>query len=112
MSLVNDARDVKHVSIAQGADGVTDLVAAVAGQRIYVVRFVITLDAAGTLQFTSGTGPTAESGLMAFAANGGLVVMGDPNSPALKVAALGDKLSISTVTGKAAGWLEYLLDSK
>jgi hypothetical protein len=112
MSLVNDARDVQHVVINQGAAGNTDVVAAVAGQRIYVVRFVITLDAAGTLKFTSGTGPTDESGELSFVASGGLVVLGDPNSPALKVSALGAKLSIFTVTGKADGWLEYLVDSK
>jgi hypothetical protein len=113
MTLIYNGRTVTRVAINQGAAGTTDVVAAVAGLFIYVVSFAVTLDAAlSTLTFRSGTGPTDLTGAMKFADSGGMVAIGTPENPVLKAAAAGDKLSIFTVTGKAQGWLNYLVDPK
>src|SRR5262245_15812829 len=106
-------RTITQIVISQGAAGATDLVTAPgAGLRIYVVSFAITLDAAGTLKFTEGTGPTDLTGAMPVAQNGCFVVGdGDNNSPVLNTVTANSKLSIVTATGKAFGWLRYFIDS-
>lgn len=109
MGLPYKGRSVSRVSIDQGAAGQTDLVALVAGQRIYIVGAFIDVDAAGTLQFNSGTGPTAISGAIPIAANGGFVLPADVDNP-WNFTAVGEKLGILTATGKAKGWLLYYTD--
>lgn len=104
MSLPYNGHTVQRVSIAQGGAGATDLLAAQAGQRIYIVGAYIDLDAAGTLTFRSGTGPTDISGAIPIAANGGFVLPVDVANP-WNYTKVGEKLTIFTATGKALGWV-------
>lgn len=112
MPVSSYARQLTQVSVAQGAAGATDLVVAPgAGARIYVVKIVLALDAAGTIKFTEGTGPTDLTGAIPVSANGGFVVIGTNGEPVLQTNTQNSKLSITTVTGKAQGWIAYYLDT-
>ena len=111
MTLVGAGRTITQVVLNQGAAGATDLVAAPGvGLKIYVVAIVLTMDAAGTLKFTEGTSPTDITGVMNFAANGGMVVVGDGANVILQTQTPNSKLSITTVTGKAQGYIRYFVD--
>jgi hypothetical protein len=100
-SLPYKGRTVQRIAIAQGAAGSTDILAAVANQRIYLVGAYIDLDAGGSLKFqTNGTDIT---GAIPIAANGGFVLPLDVDNPWLYTK-IGDKLNIFTATGKAFGW--------
>jgi hypothetical protein len=103
-------RTITQVPVTQGAAGTTDLVAAPgAGLKIYVVSVVLTLDAAGSIKFTEGTGPTDLSGVIPVAINSGFVVLGDAECPVLQTNTANAKLSMVTATGKAFGWLRYFV---
>lgn len=106
--LPDSGRSVLEAAIAQGAAGATDLVAAVAGQLIIVTVIVVTLDVAGTIKFTEGTGPTDLTGPMNLANTGQLILLGSVEEPVLATKTPGAKLSITTVTGKASGYLRYV----
>lgn len=101
MSLPYNGHTIQRVSIAQGAAGSTDLLAAQAGQRIYIVGAFIDLDAAGTLKFQSG-GATDIDGAIPIASNGGFVLPPDIANP-WNYTKVGEKLNIVTATGKAFG---------
>lgn len=109
MTLPYKGRSVSRAVVNQGAAGQTDLVALVTGQRIYVVGAYIDLDAAGSLTFNSGTGPTAISGVIPIAINGGFVLPVDVDNP-WNFTGVGEKLGILTATGKAQGWILYYTD--
>ena len=100
-------RTVAQVAINQTAAGTDDLIAAVAGLKIYVVTVVVSLAAAGTIKFQEGTGPTDITGEIPLAAGGGFVVTGGADSVALQTNVAGNKLSIVTTGGAADGWLRY-----
>lgn len=101
-SLPYHGRTVQRVSIAQGAAGSTDILAAAGGQRIYLLGAFIDLDAAGTLKFQSG-GTTDISGAIPIAINGGFVLPPSIEAP-WSYTKVGEKLNIVTATGKAFGW--------
>jgi hypothetical protein len=61
------------------SSGTTELVAAVTGKKIVVVRHSVVVSTAGTVKFTDGTDDL--TGAMAFAANGGITDHGQPSSP-------------------------------
>lgn len=106
-------RTITQVAVAQGSTpGTTDLVAAPgAGLKIYVVTIVLSDTAAGTFKFTEGTGPTDLTGAMPFAANGGMVPIGDGINPVLNTNTANAKLSIvSAGAGSGAnGWIRYFI---
>lgn len=89
----------------QGAAGQTAVVAAQgAGVRVYVVGYLVTADAAGTLKFESAS--TALTGVMAVPANGQLKDTAHPGGYLFRTAA-NEALNITTVTSKAAGYVLY-----
>lgn len=110
---ITTGRTTTQIAIAQGATpGTTDLVAAPgAGLKIYVTLICFTDTAAGTIKFTEGTGPTDLTGAMSFAANGGMVPIGDGESVVLQTNTANSKLSIvSAGAGSGAnGWLRYYI---
>jgi hypothetical protein len=78
------------------------LVAAVPGEVISVVSYVIVMTATGTAKFSDGSDLT---GAMSFVANGGVVANGQASSPWFWTTA-GNALSIIT-TAACAGHLTY-----
>jgi len=97
------SRTVTGVAIAQVATpAALDVVAAVAGLRIYVTRIILTSPAAGTIQFFEGTGPTAITGAMNIGVNGSLVLVASEGQPLIQTAVQGNKLTITSV-GAGAG---------
>ena len=112
MPIATYNRTITQVAITQGAAGQLDLVAAAPGLKIYVVSFVVTMSAAGTITFNEGTGPTALSGAMDVAASGGFVVTGNGNDGViLQTNTANSKLGLVSTTGIAKGWLRYFLDT-
>jgi hypothetical protein len=84
------------------SSGTTELVAAQAGLRIWVVSYVVVATEAGTVKFSDGADLT---GAMAFAANGGVAANGQASSPWFWTEA-GSALSIVT-TAAVTGHLTY-----
>lgn len=95
-----------RVVINQAGAGTTTLVAAIAGRLFAVTRVVLTLSAAGTVQFSDGT--DALTGPFDVAANGGFVLPADNVNPWFATAALGRALQIVTTGGAARGVLDYI----
>lgn len=111
MPVTNEGRTISQVVVNQGAAGATDLVTAPgAGQRIHVTHIFLVLDAAGTIKFTEGTGPTDLTGVMPIALNGQLNLVADSPYPILSTQTAAAKLSITTATGKAQGWIRYYVE--
>ena len=70
--------DIRSATIDSAAGGNLTIVAAVPGKRILVFGYVIVASGAVTVQWKSGT--NLLTGAMALAANGGLVVVGPPDT--------------------------------
>lgn len=106
-------RTITQVAINAAAGTPQDLVAIPgAGLKIYVVNFALVVDTAATVvKFTEGTGPTDITGAMVFAANGGLVGMGDGINPVLQTNTANSKLSISSTVGASRGWIRYFVSA-
>lgn len=96
-------------SIAQGAAGTTQLVAANATKKVKLVSYSVVLDAAGSFKFTDGTADL--SGAYPVAQNGGLVEVGQPSAHLTETQAINRPLNIVTVTGKAFGRFSYFLEA-
>jgi hypothetical protein len=106
--LPDGGRTLTDVVIAQGAAGSTDLAAAPGADEIIVVTLIIvTLDAAGTLKFTAGTGPTDLTGAMNFRGERrhGRRRRRRESDPARPARARSSRSSPSV--GKAAGKIRY-----
>jgi hypothetical protein len=97
--------ETSEVAVSQGAAGTTQVVAGVAGKKIYVTGAYITLDAAGTIKFTETAGDLT-----------GTFNVGGASAPALEfntshpmiwTTTAGEALSITTGTGKAQGVVTY-----
>lgn len=102
MAIVESGLSFAAVAL-QGAAGQTAVVAAAgAGVRIYVVGWMLSLDAAGTLKFQSAN--TDLTGAMSV----GTAPVGQTGSniPLFRTAA-NEALNITTATGKAAGYVVY-----
>lgn len=97
-------RGLKHASITQGAAGTTTVVAAVAGKRIVVVNYTISMSAAGTAKWKSAANDI--TGAMNFGANGGASPNTDPDS-ALFQTNVGERLDLVTTGGAGNGHLTY-----
>lgn len=65
--------EIKFAVIAAASSGDNTVVAAVTGKRIHVLSYVIVAAAAVSVKWKSGAS-VDESGVMALAANGGVVV--------------------------------------
>ena len=100
-------RTITQIPIT-GSAGAIDLVAAQAGQRIYVVTWVVILTDAGSFKFTEGTGPTDLTGAMEVGADTLCGVNGN-GYPVLATNTVGVKLGITTATGNPRGYLRYFV---
>lgn len=101
------SRSITQVAIT-GSAGAVDLVAAVSGLKIYVVQLVLGLDAAGTLKFTEGTGPTDLTGVIEVLADSPFV-LGNGSGVVLQTNTAGVKLGVTTATGAPRGYLRYFV---
>lgn len=95
---------VTSAPIAQGAAGTDPIVAAVAGKRIYVTGWCVSLDAAGTAKFQSAA--TDLTGAMKVGTTPAAVANG--SAPIFATAA-GEALNLTTTAGAAKGYVSYYL---
>jgi len=96
---------VRYAQIPQTVAGTTSLVAAVAGKKIVVLNYAVTLSAAGTLKFQSAANDI--TGAMDFAAQGGAVC---PTTEAGWMETNpGEALGIVSTGGAARGHIAYTL---
>lgn len=91
------------VDVAQGAAGTTTVYTPAAGNRVYVTALELSLDATGTLKFTETAGDIAGPWNIAGNQPFGLADEGD--APLFFTSTAGEALKITTVTGKAAGFV-------
>jgi hypothetical protein len=116
MPVASANRSLTQVSIEQAGIGQTDIVlaAGLVGAKVYVCTIVLTFSAAGGLQFNEGVGPTALTGVLPVAINGGFVVgEGGGSEPVLQTLTAGSKFGLVT-TGAgctAHGWIRYFIDT-
>ena len=99
--------ETNEAAIAQGAAGTTSIVTGVAGKKIYVTGYSITLDAAGALKFTEVAGDLSGTFNLGGTAAPSLTVEG--NHPILWTSTAGEDLKITTGTGKAQGFVTYFV---
>ena len=105
---LGQGKTLLFATIAQGAAGTTELVAAQGGSnKIKVVSYAFTLSLAGTAKFT---GTADLTGAFDIAASGGAVVVGQPASHLFETAA-NAALSIVTTLGAARGHLAYFVEA-
>ena len=104
--LSSEFNETTVLAVAQGAAGTTTLVTPGSTQKVYVTGIFLTLDAAGTLKFTETAGDL--TGPLSIALDGGLATSGGPH-PVLWTSTAGEALKITTVTGKANGWITYFV---
>ena len=105
------ANRIKHLSISTAASA--DLIAApsgsTTGQKIRVISYVLAAaNGTTTVQWNSGTGPTAKSGAMTLAQGVPLVRNGDLESPAFECGT-NEKLTLTLggTPGQVSGHLSY-----
>lgn len=114
MPVAHFNRTITQVAVEQAAIGQTDVIAAQPGARIYVVQIVLVLSAAGTITFNEGAGPTALTGVIPVAANGGFVVgEGGGSDPVLQTQTQNAKFGLVTtgVGATAHGWIRFFIDT-
>lgn len=105
-------RTITQIPLTTTAGTPLDLVAAPgAGLKVYVVTVVVTMNVAGTLKFTEGTGPTDLTGLFDVGNTGGFVITANGYDPILQTNTANSKLSIVTATGNGHGYIRYFLDA-
>jgi hypothetical protein len=103
------ANRLKHLSISTAVSA--DLIAAPAGstvgQKIRVTSYVLVAAAPVTVQWNSGTGPTARSGVMSLIAGTPLSLQGNQEAPVLECGS-NEKLTL-TLGGavQVSGHLTY-----
>lgn len=102
-------KTLQFATIAQGAAGTTELVAAVGGQRIKVVSYVFVMSLAGTAKFRSGAS-TDMSGAMDIAINGGVSSVSNVATPLMQTVS-GEALNIVTTTGAARGHISFFTEA-
>ena len=97
--------ETAEVAVSQGAAGTTSIVAGVAGKKIYVTGYELTLDAAGTIKFTEVAGDLSGTFNAGGSAAPALIV--EANHPVVWTSTAGEDLKITTATGKAQGIVKY-----
>ena len=105
--VTGQGKGLLFAAVSQGGAGTTQLVAAVTGQRIKVVNYVVVMSAGGTLKFVDGAGDL--TGAMALAANGGVSASGEASCPWFQTG-VGSALSVTTTGGAAMGHLSYFCE--
>ncbi len=112
MPELNYNRTIKQVIIDVAAASTATLVAAPgADLRIYVVYIQVGMGgAAGTVTFGEGAGPTAITGQIPLALNGGFT-SGGGRDPILFTPTANSALAITTAGASATadGWLHYFV---
>lgn len=104
---LSDFTETSTFKVAQGAAGATTIATPGATQKVYVTGIFLTLDAAGTAKFTETAGDLTGTLSMGGAAAPPLVVASD--RPLLWTSTAGEALTLTTVTGKAQGWINYFV---
>lgn len=99
--------ETTRVSISQGAAGTTSIVTGVTGKKVYVTGIFLTLDAAGTIKFTEVAGDL--TGTLNMGGTGAPPLAFAADHPVLWTSTAGEDLKITTVTGKAQGWVTYFV---
>ena len=94
-------------TIAQGAAGTTQLVAADTTRRIKVVSYAFTMSLAGTAKFTGAADLT---GAMTLATNGGVSAISGQFDWMFQTS-VNAALSIVTTVGAANGHMSYFLEA-
>lgn len=103
-------RTLIQIPVTQGAAGAIDVVAAPGvGLKIYVTNIVLSIATTGTLQFFEGTGPTALSGVMPFAAASIWDQTGSASEPVLSTNTPNAKLTFTSATGVLTGYIRYFI---
>ncbi len=102
-----DTKPLITAAIAQSGAATTEVVAAVAGKRIKVVSYQITIASAGSAQWKSAT--TALSGAMVMPTNGALTMTGTAHDPVLETAA-GEALNLVSTTAAVTGFVRYCVE--
>lgn len=105
--LGNNFHETTIAAVAQGAAGTTTLVTPGAAQKVYVTGMYLTLDAAGTLKFTETAGDL--TGVMNLGGASASPLAAFAQHPILWTSTAGEALKITTVTGKAQGWISYFV---
>lgn len=93
--------------IAQGVAGTDTIVAAVGSAVIYVVSYVFTMSADGTVKFSDGT--VDLTGAFDVVAKGGMSVIGQPSANLFKTHGQNRPIQIITTGGAARGHLGYFV---
>ena len=99
--------ETSEAAVSQGAAGTTSIVTGVAGKKIYVTGYELTLDAAGTIKFTEVAGDLSGTFSVGGAAAPALIV--EANHPVVWTSTAGEDLKITTATGKAQGIVKYFI---
>lgn len=102
-------KTLQFAVVNQAAAGTTEIVAAVVGQRIKVVSYVIVLSLTGTAKWQSGAA-TGMCGPMDLATNGGVALASDVSNPLMQTVA-GEALNIVTTLGAARGHISYFTEA-
>lgn len=99
---------VKFERVSGAVASTTEVVAAVAGKKIRVLSYVVTVDAAGELEFQDDATTPNELAHYHLAADGGVSYAGHPEAPAFETA-VGQALDVVTGVGQAVeGHLTYV----
>lgn len=103
----NNGKTINSFVLAQGGAGTTQIAAASSSNKHKILGAVLTMDAAGTIQFTDGAGNL--TGAMPVDANGGFVI---PASivAMIETSTTNTTLSIVTTGGAAKGVIRYLTE--
>lgn len=98
--------ELKFAKIDATLDGANTVLAAVAGKKLRIINYVVTVTVAGVLEFEDGAG--ADLGFLSLGANGGASFDGKLESPAFETAA-GQSFVVRTIaTQDAKGHLCYV----
>jgi len=110
MPALDTNRTITQITITQGGAGAIDLVAAPgAGLKVFVVAYVVAIATTGQVQWFEGTGPTALSGNMNLLAGTPHIVVGNGMSPVLQTNTANVKLTLTSTTGIATGYIRYFI---
>lgn len=99
--------ETSEAVVSQGAAGTTSVVVGVAGKKIYVTGYELTLDAAGTIKFTETAGDL--SGTFNVGGTAAAALIAESSHPVIWTSTAGEDLKIATATGKAQGVVKYFV---
>lgn len=94
-------------AVISGASTDNTIVSAVTGKKLRVLEFALVVTSATTVAFESGTGGTALTGDMPFAANGGVMASFTPHGHFETAAGALLNMELGG-TVQTSGWLSYI----